>query len=94
MRRDVSRRSSQCGGGDVAEPTAPALLMSAFSIVNSALSLSSCVPVRFSRCSNSASVSHCRVPNSAGRSNGTVSSASLVQVPDRSGSPHGVRGAL
>src|SRR5215467_172611 len=28
VRREVSLRSSQCGGGDVAEPTAPALARS------------------------------------------------------------------
>src|SRR5262245_38236862 len=35
-------RSSQCGGGDVAEPTWPALEVSAVSTLNSALSVSSC----------------------------------------------------
>ena len=94
VRRDVSLRSSQCGGGDVAEPTAPAFAVSAVSTLNSALSVSSCRSVCFNRCSNSASVRNCRSPYCALRSNGTDCSAALDQTPERSGSPHDVRGAL
>src|SRR5215472_1467478 len=90
----VSLRSSQCGGGDVAEPTAPALAVSALSTVNSALSESICAVVCFSRCVNSSSVSHCRSPYDGLRSKGTLSSAALDHTPWRSGSPHDVLGAL
>ena len=55
---------------------------------------------RASRCCTSAirfayssSVRNSRVPNSAGRSNGTPNSPSLVHSPCRSGSPHEVRRA-
>ena len=90
----VSLRSSQCGGGDVAEPTAPALAVSAFSTVNSALSESISAPVCFSRCVNSSSVSHCRSPYDGFRSKGTLNSAELDHTPCRSGSPHAVFGVL
>src|SRR5688572_26039730 len=93
VRRDGLPRSNQCGGGDVAEPTAPALDRSAVSRSKSELSLSSCRWTCDRRVMNSCSVSSCRSPNSRGRSKGTLSSASLVHVPCRSGSPHGVRGA-
>src|SRR5262245_12019164 len=83
-------RSSQCGGGDVAEPTAPALAVSAVSTSNSALSVWSCWAACFCRWANSASVSVCRSPSSGARSKGTLSSGSLVQTPCTSGSPHGV----
>ena len=42
VRRDGVPRSSQCGGGEVAEPTAPALAVLAVSRSNSALSVASC----------------------------------------------------
>ena len=48
----------------------------------------------FNRCSNSSSVSHCRVPKLVGRSNGVLISAAVDHTPCRSGSPHGVRGAF
>ena len=52
----------------------------------------SCLSACARRCANSASVRNRRSPYCAGRSNGTLSSASLLQVPCRSGSPHGVLG--
>jgi hypothetical protein len=39
VRREIFRRSSQCGGGDVAEPTCPAFDRSAVSRSKSELSL-------------------------------------------------------
>jgi hypothetical protein len=53
VRRDVFPRSSQCGGGDVAEPTAPAFDRSAVSMLNSELSLATCFSVCASRAANS-----------------------------------------
>ncbi len=44
-----------------------------------------------SRFAYSSSVRNCRVPNCAGRSNGTPYSPSAVHSPCRSGSPHSVR---
>ncbi len=92
VRRDATPRSSQCGGGDVAEPTCPAVDRSAVATSNSALSASSWRSTWARRAANSSSVSRRRSPNSGGRSNGTLSSAWLVHVPARSGSPHDVRG--
>ena len=93
VRRDVLPRSSQCGGGEVADPTAPALDRSAVSRSKSALSplqlaLGLRQPLRELRVGEQR-----RSPYSRGRSNGTLSSASLLHVPCRSGSPHGVFGA-
>ena len=45
------------------------------------------VAICFNRCSNSASVSFCRVPKPAGRSNGVLISAAVDHTPCRSGSP-------
>jgi len=92
VRRDTLPRSSQCGGGDVADPTAPAFAVFAVSRSKSALSDASWLLVCVRRCANSASVRKRRSPYWAGRSNGTLSSASLLKVPCRSGSPHGVLG--
>ncbi len=78
VRREASPTSIQCDGGSV---DAPAKIP---------LGLLTC----FNRCSNSASVSHSRVPKDVGRSNGVVISAPVDHTPCRSGSPHGVRGAF
>jgi hypothetical protein len=87
VRRDTLPRSSQCGGGDVADPTAPALVRSAVSRSNSELSDTSCLSACARRCANSASVRNRRSPYCDCRSKGTLSSASLLKVPCRSGSP-------
>src|SRR5688500_8305159 len=91
VRRDGVPRSSQCGGGDVAEPTAPALAVSAVSTSKSSLAAWSWRSACTRRSANSSSVSSWRVPNRSARSKGTPSSGSLVQVPWMSGSPQGVR---
>jgi hypothetical protein len=48
----------------------------------------------FTLAAYSSSVSVARSPNRSGRSNGTPIELSLVYVPRKSGSPHGVRGTL
>ena len=65
---------------------------SAVSRSKSALSDASCLSACAWRCAYSASVRNRRSPYCACRSNGTLSSASLLNVPCRSGSPHGVLG--
>src|SRR5688572_22981588 len=92
VRRETLPRSSQCGGGDVADPTAPALDRSAVSRSKSALSEASCLSACERRCAYSASLRKRRSPYCACRSNGTLNSASLLNVPWRSGSPQGVLG--
>jgi len=76
--RVASFRSIQCEGGSVDAPA------------NMPPGVFTC----FNRCSNSASVSNCRVPKLVGRSNGVLISAAVDHTPCRSGSPHGVRGAF
>src|SRR5438552_1420875 len=56
-----------------------------------ARSCSSRTRVSSMRLAYSSSLRNCRVPNCAGRSNGTPYSPSVVHSPCRSGSPHGVR---
>src|SRR6185436_15008542 len=92
VRRDTLPRSSQCGGGDVAEPTAPAFDRSAVSRSKSALSDAICLSACVRRCAYSASLRNRRSPYCDCRSNGTLNSASLLNVPCRSGSPQGVLG--
>ena len=51
-------------------------------------------PLSASRFAYSASVSSARLPNSAARCTGTLRRSSLDQVPEISGSPHGVFGVV
>ena len=50
VRRDTFPRSSQCGGGEVAEPTAPAFRVSAVNTSNSDTSDCSCFSASARRC--------------------------------------------
>src|SRR6478736_6040625 len=94
--RDGSPRSSQNGGGDVWPPTSPIATTSALTLstLNDSLSRSDCFSASFCRCLNSSSVRYRRLPNCAGRSNGTPTMAVLGQIPCKSGSPHAVRGGV
>src|SRR6185436_18408827 len=90
VRREGLPRSSQWFGGPV--PAAP--WPAARGAMNSSRSASSARSAWVTRCENSSAVTVSRVPNCGGRSNGTPSSSSVVNRPEMSGSPHGVRGAL
>ncbi len=94
--RDGSPRSSQNGGGDVWPPTSPMATTSGLTLSTRNDSLSSEVwfSASFCRCLNSSSVRKRRLPNCAGRSNGTPTMAVLGQIPWRSGSPHAVFGGV
>ncbi len=86
VRRDgLSPRSYQCSGPAPGSPGR---------VRRSALSSRACLSSRSARSASSLSVRNALSPNSTGRSKGTLTSSSVVQTPCRSGSPHGVRGAV
>jgi hypothetical protein len=88
-REGTSGRSSQWRDALIAEASSAENSLSGFG----SKSFESCCSFALTRASYSSSVSSARVPRSGGRSNGTPIELSLVYVPRRSGSPHGVRRA-
>src|SRR6185436_344448 len=88
-RDGVSGRSSQCREALIADGSSDENSLSGSGF----WSLAICSSLASTFAAYSSSVSSARSPYCVGRSNGTPIELSLVYVPRRSGSPHGVRGA-